>query len=107
MDRPFRVAIFASGSGTNAEAIIKRFQHHKQIEVALVLSNNAHAFVLERAKTFGVPGKTFNRAQFSARTADGRESEEVLNWLKEKGITHIVLAGFMWLMPASVVQAYP
>ena len=100
MSRPFRLAIFASGSGTNAEEIMKRFQHHNQTEVSLVLSNNANAFVLERAKKFNVPAKVFNRTQF-------RESEEVLSWLEKEEITHIVLAGFMWLMPVSIIQAYP
>src|SRR5690349_11066192 len=99
MNRQFRVAIFASGSGTNAEEIMKRFQHHDQIKVVLVLSNNLNAFVLERAKKFSVPAKVFNRAQF-------RESGDVQNWLKEEKITHIVLAGFMWLMPESIIQAY-
>ena len=95
-----RIAIFASGSGTNAEQIILRFQKHDSIEVALVLSNKADAFVLERAKKFGVPSKVFNRQQF-------RETDEVLNWLAENRITHIVLAGFMWLMPENIIKAYP
>ena len=100
MSRQYRLAIFASGSGTNAEEIMKLFQHHDQIEVALVLSNNGNAFVLERAKKFKVTSKVFNKVQF-------RENDEVLNWLKEEKITHIVLAGFMWLMPAPIIQAYP
>lgn len=100
MSRPYRLAIFASGSGSNAEEIMTRFQHHAQIEVVLVLSNNANAFVLERAKKFGVPSSVFNRAQF-------RESDEVLNSLNKENVSHIVLAGFMWLMPASIIQAFP
>jgi phosphoribosylglycinamide formyltransferase-1 len=100
MSRQFRVAIFASGSGTNAEEIMKRFQHHDKIEVALVLSNNGNAFVLERARKYNVSSKVFNKVQF-------RENDEVLNWLKGEKITHIVLAGFMWLMPASIIQSYP
>jgi phosphoribosylglycinamide formyltransferase 1 len=95
-----RIAIFASGSGTNAEQIMLRFQKHDSIEVALVLSNKADAFVLERAKKFGVPSKVFNRQQF-------RETDEVLNWLSENHITHIVLAGFMWLMPENIIQKFP
>jgi phosphoribosylglycinamide formyltransferase 1 len=95
-----RIAIFASGSGTNAEQIMLRFQQHTQIEVALVLSNKSDAFVLERAKKFGVPSKVFTRQQF-------RETEEVLGWLTENRITHVVLAGFMWLMPENIIRAYP
>jgi len=95
-----RVAIFASGSGSNAEQIMLHFKQHAQIEVVLILSNNANAFVLERAKKFNVPSQVFNRQQF-------RETGEVLNWLLGEKITHIVLAGFMWLMPSSIVQTYP
>lgn len=95
-----RIAIFASGSGTNAEQIMLHFQKHEQIEVAIVLSNKADAFVLERAKKFGVPSKVFNRQQF-------RETDNVLGWLTENRITHIVLAGFMWLMPENIIRAYP
>jgi phosphoribosylglycinamide formyltransferase-1 len=95
-----RIAIFASGSGTNAEQIMLHFQQHDSIEVALVLSNKADAFVLERAKKFKVPSKVFNREQF-------RETGEVLGWLMDNRITHIVLAGFMGLMPKNIIQAYP
>lgn len=97
--KKYRIAIFASGSGTNAEEIMKRFQHHASIEVSLLLSNNPQAFALERAKKFSIPAKVFNRSTF-------RESEEVLNWLKEKSITHIVLAGFMWLVPDYLIKSF-
>ncbi len=95
-----RLAIFASGSGTNAEQIILHFLGHKQIEVGLVLSNNPNAFVLERAKKLNVPVRIFSRVQFT-------ESGEVLKWLKKNKITHIVLAGFMWLMPEKIIRQYP
>jgi phosphoribosylglycinamide formyltransferase-1 len=95
-----RIAIFASGSGTNAEEIFKHFQHHPTIEVVLLLSNNPQAFALERAKKFNIPSKVFTRSEF-------RESEEVLIWLQKRSITHIVLAGFMWLVPDYLVKSYP
>jgi phosphoribosylglycinamide formyltransferase 1 len=95
-----RIAIFASGSGTNAEEILKRFQGHASIQVELLLSNNPQAFALERAKKYGVPSRVFNRTIF-------RESEEVLTWLKEKNVTHLVLAGFMWLVPDYLIKAFP
>jgi len=97
--KKYRIAIFASGSGTNAEEIMKRFQHHTSIEVVLLLSNNFQAYALERAKKFNVPSKVFNRSIF-------RESEEVLTWLREKNVTHIVLAGFMWLVPDYLIKAF-
>jgi phosphoribosylglycinamide formyltransferase-1 len=99
MKKKFRLAIFASGSGTNAEAIMKYFHHHSQIEVGILLSNNQNAFALERAKKFNVPTRVFDKQQF-------RESDEVLNWLKEFEITHIVLAGFLWLLPERLIQSF-
>lgn len=95
-----RLAIFISGSGSNAEVIFKHFQTHPSIKVELLLSNNADAFGLERAKKFSIPTKVFTRQQF-------RESEEVLQWLKEAGITHVVLAGFLWLIPSYLIKAFP
>ena len=94
-----RIAIFASGSGTNAEEIFNYFQHHADIKVALLLSNNPEAYALERAKKYGVDTKVFTKIQF-------RESEEVLNWLRQYEITHIVLAGFLWLIPQNLIKAY-
>ncbi|MFN3839105.1 MAG: phosphoribosylglycinamide formyltransferase [Cyclobacteriaceae bacterium] len=94
-----RLAIFASGSGTNAEAIMAHFANHPSIEVAALLSNNPNAYALERARKFNVPTMVFSRYQF-------RETEEVLNWLIEKKVTHIVLAGFLWLVPDYLVKKY-
>ncbi len=98
--RHARLAIFISGNGSNAEVIFQHFQNHLSIEVGMVLSNNPDAFGLERAKKFSVPSKVFTRTQF-------RESEEVLQWLKEAGITHLVLAGFLWLVPVYLIRAFP
>ena len=99
MSQKFRIAIFASGSGTNAEAIMKYFKDHPLIKIELVLTNNPNALVLERAKKFAVPAKVFNREEFA--------SDEVVRWLREYGVTHIVLAGFLWLIPASLLKSYP
>jgi len=98
--KQFRIAIFASGSGTNAEEILKYFQQHKSIEVVMLLSNNPSAYALERAKKYDVPGTVFTRSQF-------RETEEVLNLIKKNNVTHLVLAGFMWLVPDNLVKAFP
>jgi phosphoribosylglycinamide formyltransferase-1 len=97
--KPYRIAIFASGSGTNAEEIMKRFHDHDSVEVVLLLSNNAEAYALERARKFNVPSKVFNRSIF-------RESQDVLTWLKERNVTHIVLAGFMWLVPDYLIKSF-
>lgn len=98
--KPHRIAIFASGSGTNAEEILAYFQYHPSIEVKVLLSNNPQAQALQRAERFKVKALTFNKAQF-------RDTHEVLAWLKDEKVTHIVLAGFMWLVPDYLIHAYP
>src|SRR5258708_1023152 len=95
-----RLAIFASGNGSNAEAIMGYFQHHPRIEVAVLVSNNADAFVLERAKKFQIPSKVFDKNQF-------RECEEIIKWLNENKISHIVLAGFLFLIPGKLISTFP
>jgi len=100
MDKKIRLAIFASGSGTNAEAIMDYFKHHSQIQVTILLSNNPEALALERAKKFNVSIKVFDKQQF-------RESYQVLSWLNEFEVSHIVLAGFLWLLPKSLIQFFP
>ena len=95
-----RIAVFASGSGTNAEEIFKYFRNHESIKVVLLLSNNPEAYVLERAKKFGIPTKIFTKAQF-------RESDEVVRQLHNEQVTHVVLAGFLWLVPQNLIQAFP
>lgn len=95
-----RIAVFASGNGTNAENIIKYFSHDDGISIDLVLTNNPSAKVIERAAKFEVPSTVFNREEFY-------KSEVVLKELLDKKIDLIVLAGFMWLVPSYLVQKYP
>lgn len=97
--KPHRIAIFASGNGSNAEEIITYFQYHPAIEVKLLLSNNVAAQALQRAEKFNIKTKTFTKIQF-------HESREVLHWLKDEKITHLVLAGFMWLIPDYLTHTY-
>jgi len=100
MNQPARLAVFLSGNGSNAEAIFSYYKNHPSIQVVLVLSNNPAAFGLQRASKFNIPSRVFTRQQF-------RESDEVIQWLKEAEVTHIVLAGFLWLIPANLIHAYP
>ena len=100
MNEKSRLAILASGSGTNAEEIFKYFRDHTAIEVVLLLSNNPDAFVLSRAQRWGIPSMVFSRKQF-------REENIVLGWLQENQVTHIVLAGFLWLIPEYLLEAFP
>lgn len=97
--KPNRLAIFASGNGTNAEQIILHFKDHPAIEVAWVASNKADAFVLERARRLGIAAHTFTRTAFY--------SDEFVRQQQTGGITHIVLAGFLWLLPSALLQAFP
>jgi phosphoribosylglycinamide formyltransferase-1 len=95
----YRIAIFASGKGTNAEAIIRHFQSHPLIEVSMLLSNNEQAFALKRAEDLNVATKFFTREQF--------QNGDVIKWLTDFQITHLVLAGFLWLIPKNFVEAFP
>ncbi len=96
---PIRLAILASGNGTNAEAIMQHFKHHGDIHVVMLLSNNPQAFALARARKFGVPSRVFSREEF--------RNGDVIDWLTEAQVTHVVLAGFLWLLPPTMVKAFP
>lgn len=95
-----KIAIFASGSGTNAEEIIKYFQDHENIEISMILSNNPKAFVLQRAEKHKIPHQVFTRNEYY-------KERKVDRILKSGGIDFIVLAGFMWLVPERFVKNYP
>jgi phosphoribosylglycinamide formyltransferase-1 len=95
-----QIAILASGNGTNAEAIINYFRGHPTISVAAVLSNNPKAVVLERARKHGVPTMVFNRHEFY-------NTSLVTDALRNMGITHLVLAGFLWLVPENLLKMFP
>ncbi|TCP28196.1 formyltetrahydrofolate-dependent phosphoribosylglycinamide formyltransferase [Tenacibaculum skagerrakense] len=94
-----RIVIFASGSGSNAENIIRFFQTKKSIDVTHVLTNNQHAKVLDRCKKLNIKTLAFDRSEFS-------KSDEVLNFLKNEA-DYIVLAGFLWRVPSKIVEAFP
>lgn len=100
MSKQFRLAVLASGSGTNAEQIFKHFIDHPSIEVVLLMSNNPNAFALKRAKNYHVKTMVFDRSQFA-------EGSEILKILNDNGVTHLVLAGFLWLIPAYLLRAFP
>ncbi|NQT77536.1 MAG: phosphoribosylglycinamide formyltransferase [Bacteroidetes bacterium] len=94
-----RIAIFASGSGTNAQKIIEHFTDKSDIKVSLVLSNNKDAYVLERASALKVPVYVFDRQIFY-------ESEQVHDILQDAGVDFIVLAGFLWLVPKNILRSW-
>jgi len=94
-----RIAVFASGSGTNAQKIFEHFQNSYIAEIGCVLSNKPDALVLDRANKFKIPSFVFNRNQFY-------NSDDVLNVLIEKKIEIIVLAGFLWLVPENLLSQF-
>ena len=96
-----RIAIFASGSGSNAQKIAEYFKNHPTIEVALVVSNKADAGVLDIAKSFGIETYVIpSKAEFT-------QTETLLQELYVSQIDFIVLAGFLWLIPEYLIEAYP
>lgn len=93
------IAIFASGTGTNAENLIKYFSTSNSAKVTLVLSNKPEAFVLKRAAALGVKTFFFDRV-------DLYEKETVISCLADNKIDFIVLAGFLWLIPEKIIDSY-
>ncbi len=94
-----RIAIFASGSGTNAENLIKYFKNSQIVRIALVLSNNKNAKVFQRAAQHGVQTLLFSRNELY-------ETDSIVTILKES-VDFIVLAGFLWRIPSSLINAFP
>ena len=95
-----RIAIFASGSGSNAQKIMEYFKRSPDAEIVLILTNNPQAYVLQRADNFEIPSHVFNRDEFY-------KTDEVIKMLKTLQVDLIVLAGFLWLVPASLLNAFP
>ncbi|HCC70827.1 MAG TPA: phosphoribosylglycinamide formyltransferase [Bacteroidales bacterium] len=94
------IAIFASGSGTNAQKLMEYFSNSKTAKVKIILSNKADAFVLERATKFSVTTIVFDRDDLYIKG-------KVLKILIDNNIEIIVLAGFLWLVPVEILRHYP
>jgi phosphoribosylglycinamide formyltransferase-1 len=95
-----RIAVFASGSGSNAQRIAEYFEGRDLLEISAIYCNNPGAYVLERAKLLGIHTVLFTRSDFYQTTS-------VLDDLKNREIDWIVLAGFLWLIPESILKAFP
>jgi phosphoribosylglycinamide formyltransferase 1 len=93
------IIIFASGSGSNAENIIRFFSNQPEVKFPLILSNRKDALVHSRAKELGVPSKTFSKDEF--------HSSNFLEDLKRLNPDLIILAGFLWLIPIDIVRSFP
>lgn len=94
-----KFALFASGSGTNAQKIMEHFAENENVAVDSIWSNNPNAFVLQRAIRFGVETFVFSRHELY-------NTNFVVNQLKERGVGFIVLAGFLWLIPESLIHNF-
>jgi phosphoribosylglycinamide formyltransferase 1 len=95
-----RIAIFASGSGSNAQKIMEHFKRNPEAEVVLILTNNPQAYVLQRADNFEIPSHIFSRHEFY-------ETDGIIRLLKNLQVDLIVLAGFLWLVPPTLLKAFP
>ena len=95
---PSKLALFASGSGSNAENIVTYFAGNNNFAFSLIISNKAGAFVHERAKKLNIPSLTFSREEFS----DGKT---ILELLRKEEIDYIILAGFLLKIPQAIIDA--
>ncbi|HEY8403132.1 MAG TPA: phosphoribosylglycinamide formyltransferase [Flavobacteriales bacterium] len=94
-----KIAILASGAGSNARNIIQYFSGSKEVQVALIASNKAQAGVMDIAREHGIPTFILNKENFL-------QSDVFLNELKNLGVDYVILAGFLWKVPANLVKAY-
>ena len=94
-----RIVLFASGSGSNAENIIRYFSNSRELEFPFIISNRSEAMVHERAKQLMIPSFTFKKNDF--------ENGKVLDFLQDNHIDFIVLAGFLLKIPDNLLEAFP
>ncbi len=95
-----RIAIFASGAGSNAEKIIEYFEKNAEVKVSLIVSNKSNAGVLKIATEHQIPTLLIEKEKFFRGNAYADE-------LKQANIDLIVLAGFLWKIPAKLIHVYP
>ncbi len=94
------LAVFASGAGSNAQKIIEHFRNHQQVKVELVVCNKPGAGVLDIAVKAGIPYMLLDKETFFRGNAYVPELQRAkINW--------IVLAGFLWKLPAALLAAFP
>ena len=95
-----KIAIFASGAGSNAQKIIDHFRESASIKVSLILCNKPGAGVLQIAENEGIPSMIIDKEKFFR---DDAYTDE----LKQAGIDFIILAGFLWKIPVALISAFP
>ena len=102
ISKKFRIALFASGEGSNAEAIVRYFANNPTIEVALMVCNRKEAGVYERMQKWGIPCHTIGKTEWQP----GSSGQQVLDLMRSEGVGLIVLAGFLAYIPGAIVKAY-
>ena len=95
-----KIALFASGSGSNAENIVHYFSQNPDFSFPLIVSNKSDAFVHSRAKKLTIPSFTFSREDFT-------DGDKIMILLREYNIDCIVLAGFLLKIPQTLILAFP
>ena len=100
MNKPIKLAILGSGNGTNAQQISEYFADRDDVKVVCIIYNKKDAYIAQRAKNLGIESHYFGRNDFYVSNA-------VLDYLHEKQADWIILAGFLWLVPESILQAFP
>jgi phosphoribosylglycinamide formyltransferase 1 len=94
-----KIALFASGSGSNVENIYHYFKGHPQVKVAMVVCNKPDAYVTTRARNLRLPLTLVSKRSL-------QDKGSLLYILQQEGIDFIALAGFLWLVPAEITAAY-
>lgn len=94
------IAIFASGTGTNAGKIIEYYKDSTDLSVSLIVCNKAGSGVLTLAHDCGIHSLMVDRVSFFSK-------DSILKELSDQKIDLIVLAGFLWMVPESIIHAYP
>lgn len=95
-----RISIFASGNGTNAESCMRYFSEHPAIAVALIVTNNPQAGVIQRAAKFSVAVHVLDKAEL-------HDPQKIVGLMQVNRIQWIVLAGYLKLIPAALIDLYP
>jgi phosphoribosylglycinamide formyltransferase-1 len=92
------IAVFVSGSGSNAENLFRHFENSDTARVTVLFANRPDIYALERAGRLGLEAVVFDKNEL--------QSGKVFDELRKRQIDYIVLAGFLWLMPPPVIRAY-
>lgn len=94
-----KIAVFASGSGSNAERLVEFFKGRSDAKVTMIVCNKPEAGVVVRAHRLRIPLVLISKRSFY-------ESDSLLYTLRQEGIDALVLAGFLWLVPPYLIEAY-